>query len=59
MIVVVNGKEIKTQSQSIMELINTLDMKLKYMALTQNGNIVSKDRWEKTTLSQNDVIDMF
>ena len=57
--IVVNGKELEYKdSITIQELLDNLKIKDKVMAVAVNMEIVKRDRWNSSTLSEGDKVEL-
>ena len=58
MIVEVNGEKLETSSKTIEELIEELSSKDRVMGVALNTNIVKKENWASTHISENDKLEL-
>ena len=57
--IVVNGEELKVKNGiTILEILESLKIKEKAMAVAVNMNIVKKDKWGKFSPQENDKIEI-
>ena len=54
---IVNGKELKTQSITVMELLKELKIEKKTMAVAVNMEIVKKEKWDSHKLNEGEEIE--
>lgn len=57
MILIINGETKETDSVSIQDLLDELELNEKVMAAAVNMNVVKKENWSTVTLSQNDKVE--
>jgi sulfur carrier protein len=53
----VNGKEKDTNSKTVQNLLDELDINEKVMAAAVNMNVVKKENWSTFELSENDKVE--
>ena len=54
---IVNGKEKDTNSKTVQNLLDELDINEKVMAAAVNMNVVKKENWSTFELSENDKVE--
>ena len=54
---IVNGKEKNTESRTVQDLLDELDINNKVMAAAVNMNVVKKENWSTYELSENDKVE--
>ncbi len=54
---IVNGKEKNTESKTVQDLLDELDINSKVMAAAVNMNVVKKENWATYELSENDKVE--
>ncbi len=54
---IVNGEEKITQSKTVQDLLDELDINDKVMAAAVNMNVVKKENWSSFELSENDKVE--
>ncbi len=54
---IVNGKEKNTESRTVQDLLDELDINSKVMAAAVNMNVVKKENWSTFELSENDKVE--
>ena len=54
---IVNGEEKITQSKTVQNLLDELDINDKVMAAAVNMNVVKKENWSSFELSENDKVE--
>lgn len=55
--IIVNGEEKKTNSQTILELLDELDIEEKVMAAALNLDVVKKENWKTQGLKEGDKVE--
>lgn len=55
--IIVNGEEKKTNSQTILELLDELGIEEKVMATALNLDVIKKENWKNQALKEGDKVE--
>ena len=56
--ITVNGKEINFEGKTIIDLINSYDLKPGMIAVEKNKEIIKRDLFTEEIISENDIIEL-